>query len=130
MLFRSARLEKAWRRVDSTAMNIVRSWVYATKEGKRASIAKPRVSPWGGDGRYRVMKLLEKLHEGKSNEWAYEGILEAWRIFGEFQESVKACCPGDTDLHQRDSSEDEDAYRLLQHWKEVSKKPPPMKIHR
>ncbi|EJD07051.1 uncharacterized protein FOMMEDRAFT_118141 [Fomitiporia mediterranea MF3/22] len=123
-----ARLEKAWRRVDSTAINVVRTWVYASQGGERASVAEPRMSPWGGDGRYRVMKLLEKLHEGKSNEWQCEGMYEARRLFDGFAASFKTCRVRES--RQREASEDEDVYRLLQHWKELSKKPPPMKIHR
>ncbi|KAL5486267.1 BEM2 [Sanghuangporus weigelae] len=132
-----ARLEKAWRRVDLTAMSVVRGWVYAfsSKDKDSASlktgIVEPRISPWGGDGRYRALKLLEKLHEGKSNEWTCEGMYEARRIFDSFSASLESCLSrGRGNVHQREASEDEDALRLLQHWKEVSKRPPPMKIHR
>ncbi|KAH8112731.1 hypothetical protein DFH11DRAFT_473608 [Phellopilus nigrolimitatus] len=121
-----ARLEKAWKRVDSTALGAVRAWVYAAPGGEYAGVVVPRVTPWGGDGRYQALKLLEKLQDGKSNEWRCDPMYETRRIFNQFYSSVDGCV---RDPHRRDRSEDEDINRLVQLWKETSKMPP-TKMHR
>ena len=130
-----ARLEKAWKRVDSTAINAVRTWIYAftslASVNKKDSfgVSEPRRSPWGGDGRFRVAKIVEKLLEEKKNGWKCKSMIEAMRIFQEFFVSLQGCVAALSAASEGSISEVEDVAKLSEHWKELAKKPAPNKMN-
>ncbi|KAI5119639.1 hypothetical protein M0805_009001 [Coniferiporia weirii] len=123
-----ARLEKAWRRVDSAALNVVRAWVYTPPASGLEGVPEPSITPWRGDGRHRALKLLEKLQEGKSNEWQCDAMYEARRVFDECYSSFNACYAQNS--HRQELPEDEDTVSLVQLWKDLSKKPATTKMQR
>lgn len=116
-----ARLEKAWKRVESGALAAVRTWVYASPHGERASVPDPKRTPWCGDCRQRALALLAKLREAKGSVWPLDQIEEIRTLHITFQSALSACA---REQHRRDVSEDEDVSRLVQLWRESAKKAP------
>ena len=116
-----ARLEKAWKRVESAALSAVRTWVYASPNGERAVVPEPRRTPWCGEGRQRALELLGKIREAKGSVWPVAPMEDIRSIYASFQGALSAC---ERELHRRDVSEDDDVLRLIQLWKETSKKAP------
>ncbi|KIY53697.1 hypothetical protein FISHEDRAFT_68631 [Fistulina hepatica ATCC 64428] len=83
-----ARLEKAWKRVDSEELRKVEGWVYDPELGQ---VNEPAVTPWGGDARMRVREQLSKSRDLDSELFTTSHLEEVLRIFETLRASFDLC---------------------------------------
>ncbi|KAH8827785.1 rho GTPase activating protein 22 [Flagelloscypha sp. PMI_526] len=95
-----ARLEKAWKRVDESAIGLVEGWVYDNAEDEEGEgkgvVVEPRVSCWGGDGRAKAGELMKKAAgfpglDDAATCYAVPDLLAASRIFEVFRTRFLLC---------------------------------------
>lgn len=123
-----ARLDKAWRRVDSGALGAVKAWVYpvsSSNDGKKmkAVAQEPKRTVWGGMRRVRMCRVLERLRmeekKASNDTWGTKAMLEGKEIYDGFFGSVSAFIGSGEEVKERD--EEEDLCRLVRCWKATSK---------
>ncbi len=112
-----ARLEKAWKRVDSHSLSAVRTWAYASPSGEHLTVREPAISPWGGDARSNVIGLFAK--DSNQNAWHCSAMESARQSFTTVHTSFDDCRMN----HPRQNLCDEDNVgRLIQLWSESASK--------
>lgn len=116
-----ARLEKAWRRTDAHVLSVVRSWVHASSMNEPAKVQIPKITFWGGGLRHKALKIIEELHDGKSNDWHISPMQVAKQSFDEVKTLLGTCAPKHDLLDA--APDNEDLLCLVQLWKDMSKEP-------
>ncbi|KAJ3770897.1 hypothetical protein FB446DRAFT_790099, partial [Lentinula raphanica] len=114
-----ARLEKAWKRVNSTAIATVESWVQIVKDGDPVSgIKEPRITTWGGNIRNVIKEYLSQASEpGSTGDVLMVSVLDKVRVLFEgFRTSVSLCPKHSTLLSEKNS---EEVQKLISYWKDI-----------
>lgn len=115
-----ARLEKAWKRVESHSMAAVRTWAYASPHGQHLTVREPTVSPWGGDKRVKTIALFAKDANANSG-WRCDAMETARQSFTTVQTSFDDCRGNDP---RQSVDNEENVGRLIQLWSESSSSHP------
>ena len=108
-----ARLDKAWKRVNSDALNIVASWVDPGADGECASVQDPRITPWGGDVKDKIKENFERSRDCNGQWWLVRPLANVREMF-EGTRTAFSLCPRRVSLE--DSSTREDATRMMAFW--------------
>jgi hypothetical protein len=113
-----ARLDKAWKRVDASALTAVESWVYPRSDGECVTINEPRATPWGGDLRNRAKGELLKAREDAGDEVFKVAPLEKARELFETLRTSFSLCPRKT--RAVDGDVGENMRRMISFWRDMS----------
>lgn len=112
-----ARLEKAWKRVDSISLATVESWVRPAADGEYLGVKEPRLVPWGGDINYNVKEELGKARGSDSDETFQTLPMDKTkRMFEEFRTSF-SLCPRKFNLEGEDVGDG--VRRLVTYWRDM-----------
>lgn len=111
-----ARLDKAWKRVNSDALTIVDSWIYPGADGDCASVQDPRITPWGGDVKDKIKEILERSRGENGQGWIVEPLTKVREIF-EGTRTAFSLCPRRVDPNGPETRED--AIRMMAFWGEL-----------
>ena len=113
-----ARLDKAWKRVDSVALAAIESWVYPAADGEPVTVKEPKVTPWGGDIKSRIKEELGKAAGEHGEEvWRVHPLEKARDMFEGFRTSF-SLCPRKVNLV--DGGVGEDVRRMVVYWCDMS----------
>ena len=112
-----ARLEKAWKRVDSHSLSAVRTWAYASPTGQHLAVREPAVSPWGGDKRAKAIDLFAK-NTKENTSWRCSAMDNARQLFTMVHTSFDDCR---TNSPRQNVNDEDNIGRLIQLWSESSK---------
>ncbi|KAF8920301.1 hypothetical protein CPB85DRAFT_1211957 [Mucidula mucida] len=111
-----ARLEKAWKRIDTSA---VEAW--ASGQG---GIVQPRLTPWGGDLKTRLEKhISQSRNPDKDDVYAVAPLQESWTLFKQCHDVFEGCTRSLEDLST-------DERRIVEYWKFASRGGFPSKFER
>ncbi|KAJ4471470.1 rho GTPase activating protein 22 [Lentinula aciculospora] len=114
-----ARLEKAWKRVNSAVIATVESWVQLVKDDNFVGgIKEPRITPWGGNIRSVIREqLTQALVPGSTSDVLMLAALDKVRLsFEGFRTSVSLCPRKTTVLEDKNS---EEVRKLISYWKDI-----------
>ena len=111
-----ARLDKAWKRVNSDALKIVESWVHPGTDGECVNVQEPRITPWGGNVKDRIKETLERSKDCDGESWLVEPLVRVREMF-EGTRTAFSLCP--RRLGVEGSSIGEDVIRMMAFWGEL-----------
>ena len=111
-----ARLEKAWKRVDTSSLSVVESWIKQVQGFDRIGGVDVIMTPWGGDLHQKIRTALDRAKVGDEEVWTVGKLTEAKDLFEGFRTSF-SLCPRKNDPLLDDVSEDIE--RLASAWKDL-----------
>ncbi|ETW74695.1 GTPase activating-like protein [Heterobasidion irregulare TC 32-1] len=111
-----ARLEKAWKRVDTSSISVVESWIKQVQGFDRIGGVDVIMTPWGGDLHQKIRTALDRAKVGGEEVWTVGKLTEAKDLFEGFRTSF-SLCPRKNNPLLDDVSEDIE--RLASAWKDL-----------
>jgi hypothetical protein len=111
-----ARLDKAWKRVNSDALSIVESWVYPGTDAECVNAQEPRITPWGGGVKDKIKETLERSRDCNGEGWLVDPLIRVREMF-EGTRTAFSLCPRRLGLE--DSATGEDVIRMMAFWGEL-----------
>ena len=113
-----ARLEKAWKRVDSQSITIVKSWI-----NDEFISGNQMIIPWCSDQRQKVLGLVPKIFAEKSQDWVFEPMRDSRTIYDSVCSAIASYSR--ESASPTDSNDEEGITRLSQFWQDASKSATP-----
>ncbi|KAJ3722154.1 rho GTPase activating protein 22 [Lentinula guzmanii] len=114
-----ARLEKAWKRVNSTAIATVESWVQLVKDGDFVGgIKQPKITTWGGDMRNMIRENLSQASEPGTIDdvWMLAALDKVRLLFEGFRTSVSLC---PRNPHFFVEKNGEEVQKIVSYWTDI-----------
>ncbi|KAF8883269.1 hypothetical protein BD779DRAFT_1674611 [Infundibulicybe gibba] len=111
-----ARLDKVWRRVDAFALAAVESWVYPGSGGEVLTVGEPKLIPWGGDIKQRIMENMMKS-DGSEQVIKRDSLETVRRLFETLRTSF-SLCPRRT--HTEEGELSDDIRKMMAYWHDMS----------
>ncbi|KAI0074864.1 hypothetical protein K474DRAFT_1499666 [Panus rudis PR-1116 ss-1] len=110
-----ARLDKAWKRVDSEAMRAVQSWVHGHDGSPPVGVSEPKQVPWAGERIAGIKSALEEAKAGEENEWKVAPLAHARSLFEALQADFSSASRAADSSATTATAESDEVEALIQH---------------